>query len=93
MADTQRSGGIGILGALAIVFITLKLGGWGQPADWSWWWVLSPLWIPWAIVGAVLLTIGIVYAAASLGMLLFARRRRPASAPRPRKRKMDGFSL
>lgn len=38
---TQR-GGIGFVGLLTIVFITLKLTG---VIAWSWWWVLSPLWI------------------------------------------------
>lgn len=28
--------------ALTLVFVTLKLTG---VIDWSWWWVLSPLWI------------------------------------------------
>lgn len=41
--------GIGFCGLLAIVFITLKLAGIGAVATWSWWWVLSPLWIPFAI--------------------------------------------
>lgn len=36
------SGGIGFSGLLTIVFIILKLIG---KIDWSWWWVLSPLWI------------------------------------------------
>ena len=36
------SGGIGFTGLLTIVFITLKLTGY---IDWSWWWVLSPIWI------------------------------------------------
>ena len=36
------SGGIGFTGLLTIVFIILKLLG---KIDWSWWWVLSPLWI------------------------------------------------
>lgn len=36
------SGGIGFTGLLTIVFIILKLIG---KIDWSWWWVLSPLWI------------------------------------------------
>lgn len=35
--------GIGFPGLLAILFIGLKLTGY---IDWSWWWVLSPLWIP-----------------------------------------------
>ena len=36
------SRGIGFSGLLTIVFIILKLIG---KIDWSWWWVLSPLWI------------------------------------------------
>jgi len=36
------SGGIGFSGLLTIVFIVLKLIG---VIDWSWWWVISPLWI------------------------------------------------
>jgi len=43
----KESGGIGFLGVLAIVFITLKLV---NVIDWSWWWVLSPLWGPVAVV-------------------------------------------
>lgn len=50
---TTRSGGISFLGLLAIVFITLKLVGVSVVATWSWWWVVSPLWIPLAIALAV----------------------------------------
>jgi hypothetical protein len=32
--------------ALGIVFIILKLI---NKIDWSWWWVLSPFWIPMAL--------------------------------------------
>lgn len=39
--SSSSSSGIGFGGLLAIVFITLKLLG---KIDWSWWWVLSPLW-------------------------------------------------
>ena len=55
----ERSIGIGFLEILAIVFITLKLLG---KISWSWWWVLCPLWIPFAffLVGCVLYA---VYAA------------------------------
>lgn len=42
MADNSSSGGIGFSGLLTIVFITLKLTG---AIDWSWWWVLSPIWM------------------------------------------------
>jgi hypothetical protein len=39
--NNTNNGGIGFLGLLTIVFITLKLTGY---IAWSWWWVLSPLW-------------------------------------------------
>lgn len=45
--SSGQSGGIGFTGALAILFIGLKLG---DVIDWSWLWVLSPIWIPVAIV-------------------------------------------
>lgn len=35
--------GIGFCGLLTIVLITLKLC---NVIAWSWWWVLSPIWIP-----------------------------------------------
>lgn len=38
---SSSGGGIGFLGLLTIVFITLKLTGY---IAWSWWWVLAPLW-------------------------------------------------
>jgi hypothetical protein len=39
--------GSGFLGFLTLIFITLKLV---NVLNWSWWWVLSPLWVPAAIV-------------------------------------------
>ncbi len=39
---SSASGGIGFVGLLTIVFITLKLTGF---IAWSWLWVLSPIWI------------------------------------------------
>ena len=42
MAETSSTGGIGFAGLLTILFIGLKLTG---NITWSWWWVLSPLWI------------------------------------------------
>lgn len=46
MDNTTSGGGIGFFGLLTIVFIVLKLT---DVIDWSWWWVLSPLWIPVAV--------------------------------------------
>ena len=44
--NTSR-GGIGFCGLLAIAFIILKLAG---VIDWSWVWVLAPLWVPLLVV-------------------------------------------
>jgi len=55
--NTSSSGGIGFGGLLALLFITLKLLG---KIDWSWWWVLSPLWIGFAIL---LVIVGIAFLA------------------------------
>ena len=40
--NNNSSGGIGFAGLLTIVFIVLKLL---DKVTWSWWWVLSPIWI------------------------------------------------
>ena len=45
--NVSYSGGIGFTGLLTIVFVILKLLG---KIDWSWWWVLSPLWISFLLV-------------------------------------------
>lgn len=55
MADSNSSSsGIGFVGLLTIVFITLKLI---NKITWSWWWILSPVWIPISIIVSVLLLI------------------------------------
>ena len=43
MSDKNTSSGVGFGGLLTILFIGLKLGG---IINWSWWWVLSPIWLP-----------------------------------------------
>lgn len=52
----KESGGIGFVGVLQITFVVLKLC---KVIDWSWWWVLSPIWISTALTILVVL-IGIV---------------------------------
>lgn len=47
MSKEKSSGGLGFCSVLTLVFITLKLT---DNIDWSWWWVLSPLWIPACLV-------------------------------------------
>ena len=49
--EKEQSGGIGFVGLLTILFIGLKLTNY---IAWSWWWVLSPVWIPPALVLVIL---------------------------------------
>jgi len=42
---------------LAVAFIVLKLTG---VIKWSWWWVLSPIWIPLAIALVVIIIMLII---------------------------------
>ncbi len=56
-SSSSSSGGIGFAGLLTIVFITLKLL---HKITWSWWWVLSPLWIGAAFAVLVLIVIVLV---------------------------------
>lgn len=47
---------------LTILFVTLKLTGY---ITWSWWWVVSPMWLPLAVFSAlfliVIIFLGIVF--------------------------------
>jgi len=47
----QSGGGVGLSTLLTVAFVVLKLCG---VISWSWWWVLSPLWIPLVILLVVL---------------------------------------
>jgi len=53
---------IGFTGLLTILFVVLKLC---NVIDWSWWWVLSPLWISvvlWIIILLIILfVVWVVY--------------------------------
>jgi hypothetical protein len=60
---SSSSGGLGFTGALTILFIGLKLG---HVINWSWWWVLSPIWISFLIVCAIILIVAIVAAIAQI---------------------------
>jgi hypothetical protein len=45
---------------LFLIFLTLKLAGIGEVATWSWWWVTSPLWIPFALAIAIIVIVIII---------------------------------
>jgi len=54
MGDDKKvaiNGGVSFFGLLVLVFITLKLL---KVIEWSWLWVLAPLWMPTAIILAIL---------------------------------------
>ena len=60
-SSSSSSGGSGFTGLLTVLFVGLKLT---NVIAWSWWWVLSPLWIP------LLLWIGFLIIAALFTVFL-----------------------
>ena len=56
--SSSSGGGVGFCGMLAILFIGLKLAG---VIQWSWLWVLSPIWIS-ILVAMVFLAIVVLIA-------------------------------
>lgn len=66
MSEKTRasSGGVGVMGLLGVVFVTLKLLG---VITWSWWMVTLPFWGGLALIVAMVAVVGVVYGLASLG--------------------------
>ena len=58
--NNKGSQGIGLGTILFLIFLTLKLGGWGVVATWSWWWVFSPIWISFALVLVAAVIVGLI---------------------------------
>ena len=46
------------LSLLLVLFVGLKLAG---VISWSWWWVLSPIWMPLLLIGFILVLICVIY--------------------------------
>lgn len=44
--------GMGFTSVLTLIFIVLKLC---KVITWSWWWVLSPIWISWGLALVLIL--------------------------------------
>jgi hypothetical protein len=57
-SSSTSSSGLSFTGALTILFIGLKLG---NVIHWSWWWVLSPIWISLSLALFILLIIAMVF--------------------------------
>jgi hypothetical protein len=67
-AAAASGGGVSFCGLLAILFIALKLCG---VIDWSWWWVLAPIWGPFALFLAIVVVVLVVMGiAAGIGAIL-----------------------
>ena len=77
------SGGIGLGGALFVLFVALQLTG---HIDWEWYWIAAPMWIPLGVLLAFLALFGVgVGVACGVAALIDwrgARRRRKARAKR-----------
>ena len=66
MKSSKSSGlSIGIVEAIFIIFLIIKLTNTGVIATWSWWWVISPLWIP------VSIALGFMFIVFFLKFLIF----------------------
>ena len=50
MNINKQTNGFLFTKALTLLFIALKLTGY---IAWSWWWVLSPMWISWGVAMGV----------------------------------------
>ena len=59
---------------LFFIFLVLKLTG---GVGWSWLWVLSPLWIPLALLGLIYLALGLLSIPGWRRRRRYRRRRRP----------------
>lgn len=57
--NSSSGGGLGFTGLLTVAFIVLKLC---KVIDWSWWWVLSPMWIM-ILIALIAIIAGIILAA------------------------------
>ncbi len=49
----SSSSGSGVLTILLVIFVTLKLLNVDPVAQWSWWWVMSPFWLPLGVLLAI----------------------------------------
>lgn len=58
--SNSKSGGIGCLTVIGIVFVVLKFLAVEPVASWSWLWVLCPFWAPIAIAVFILVIFAII---------------------------------
>lgn len=56
-SNSSQGGGVGFPFLLTLLFIGLKLTHY---IDWSWWWVVSPIWITLVLALLVGVVVGVV---------------------------------
>ena len=66
MPNKNRNAGLGLPSLLLLIFIILKLT---HVIDWSWLWVLSPLWIAASLALLFFVVIGVIILAAIIGIM------------------------
>ncbi len=57
MKNENNDSGTGFIGMLCLLFIALKLMGF---INWSWLWVLSPIWLPMALIAVIDVIIALI---------------------------------
>lgn len=60
MSEKSSGGGLGLGSVLLVIFVVLKFVG---AITWSWWWVLSPIWIGlglWTMGAVIILIITVI---------------------------------
>lgn len=62
----MKGTGVSIWSITALTFVVLKLC---NVVAWSWWWVLSPMWIPMAICAITALIVGIIMIIAAIAAI------------------------
>ena len=59
-SSSSKSGGVGCLTVIGIVFVVLKILAVEPVARWSWWWVTCPFWAPFALILALAAVVAVV---------------------------------
>ena len=53
--------GLGWISLIGVIFVCAKVFGVEPVASWSWFWVLSPFWIGWLAIIAILVAFVVVW--------------------------------
>lgn len=57
MSENKSNKGISWVTVLTVLFIILKIT---DKIDWSWWWVLSPLWISISLSVVIFIVVAVI---------------------------------